>query len=342
MRDDTRADTRADTGSDAEAIGAPDDTRHDLPPGMKDYLLALALLVRDEITAGRTIAGNRGVRGHSPGGDAQFGIDDVAEEAVWKYVTGHDLPIAVFSEDRGMRVHGRDPRHLLVVDPIDGTRPAVAGLESATVSLAVAGLTERPTIADVRCALLLEWKSGAYLYGEHGTPGVTSGGYEHTVPALTTTTDLSRMFWSLEFNGHPARLMTDAYGHLIDLSANTGGVFVFNSATYSISRLITGQLDAYVDIGNRLLRDDPCLLAEFERVGNGSVLHLFPYDIAAAVYLAHKAGVTITDAHGRPLGPTALTDLSVGNQRSCIATSDPILHERLLAAIAWPTPKTST
>ena len=69
--------------------------------------------------------------------------------------------------------------------------------------------------------------------------------------------------------------------HLIDRSANPGGVFVFNSASYSISRIITGQLDAYVDIGNRLLKDHPGMRADFERVGNGHVLHLFPYDIGA-------------------------------------------------------------
>ncbi|WP_241844342.1 inositol monophosphatase family protein [Kitasatospora sp. CB01950] len=302
---------------------------------MKDYLLGLARLVRDEITAGRARSENRDVRGHSPGGDAQFGIDDVAERAVWKYVVDHDLPVAVFSEDRGLRTHGRHPEHLLVVDPIDGTRPAVAGLESATVSVAVARLGDRPRIADVEHALLMEWKTGAHLYAERGTPGVAAHGYDHPVPAPTRTTDLSRMFWSLEFNGHPARLMTEAYGHLIDLSANTGGVFVFNSATWSISRLITGQLDAYVDIGNRLLRDDPALLGEFQRVGNGRVLHLFPYDIAAAVLLAEQAGLVITDAYGQPLGDTALTELDVANQRSCVAASTPELHRKLLDGIAW-------
>lgn len=303
---------------------------------MKDYLLGLARLVCQEIVSTGALADKRSPRGQSPGGDAQFGIDDVAEEAVWKYVVERDVPMAVFSEDRDLRVHGTAPRHLLVVDPVDGTRPAAAGLESATVSLAVAPLTERPTIADVEYALLMEWKSGAWLYGERDRPGLVADGYAHPVPAPTSTTDLSRMFWSLEFNGHPAQLMTRAYGHLIDRSANTGGVFVFNSATYSLAKLITGQLDAYVDIGNRLLRDDPSLLGEFQRVGHGHVLHLFPYDIAAAVFLAEKAGIVVTDAYGHSLGDTVLTDLGVANQRSCVAASTPELHRALLDAIAWP------
>ncbi|MFF9582865.1 inositol monophosphatase family protein [Streptomyces achromogenes] len=303
---------------------------------MKDYLLGLARLVCQEIVATGALAARRSPRGVSPGGDAQFGIDDVAEEAVWKYVVERNVPLAVFSEDRELRTHGTAPRYLLVVDPVDGTRPAAAGLESATVSLAVAPFTDRPTIADVRYALLMEWRTGAWLYGERDRPGLLTGGYDHPVPAPTSTTELSRMFWSLEFNGHPARLMTEAYGHLIDRSANTGGVFVFNSATYSLAKLITGQLDAYVDIGNRLLRDDPALLDEFRRAGNGRVLHLFPYDIAAAVFLAEKAGITVTDAYGKSLGDTVLTDLGVANQRSCVAASTPRLHRALLDAIAWP------
>lgn len=302
---------------------------------MKDYVVRLAASVRAEVLAAQNRLASRLVRGHSPGGDAQFGLDDVAEAAVWKHVVDGGVPVAVYSEDRGLQLHGSAPEYLLVVDPIDGTRPAVAGLESATVSVAVARMSDRPRIADVEHALLMEMRTGAYLYGERRADAVTAHGYDRPVPSLTTTTDLSRMFWSLEFNGHPARLMTDAYGHLIDRSANTGGVFVFNSATYSVSRLLTGQLDAYVDIGNRLLRDDPSLLPEFERAGNGRVLHLFPYDIAAAVFLAEKAGAVITDGYGEPLGDTVLTDLSVANQRSCVAASTSELHRALLEGIRW-------
>jgi myo-inositol-1(or 4)-monophosphatase len=302
---------------------------------VQDYLLGLAEFVRERVLAGVDLAAGRRVRGYSPGGDAQFGIDEVAEQAVWIYITDHELPMAVYSEDRGLRQHGRSPDYLLVIDPIDGTRPAAAGLEMATVSIAVARLTKRPCLGDVEFALLAELRSGAFLYGERDRAGVVAEGYDYPIPALSDTTELSRMFWTIEFNGHPASLMTSAYGHLIDVSANTGGVFVFNSASYSISRLITGQLDAYVDIGNRLLRDHPDLLSEFQRVGNGSVLHLFPYDIAASVFLAEKAGVVITDAYGASLAGTVLTDLSIGNQRSCVAASTLQLHRKLLDAICW-------
>ncbi|MFG2582004.1 hypothetical protein [Streptomyces malaysiensis] len=94
-------------------------------------------------------------------------------------------------------------------------------------------------------------------------------------------------------------------------------------------------MDAYVDIGNRLLRDRPETEADFRRVGHGSILHLFPYDIAASVFLAERAGVVITDAYGAPLGDTLLLEIDPGNQRSCIAACTPRLHEALISEIHW-------
>lgn len=302
---------------------------------MKDYILSLADYVYDEIKRSQGKLKNRLLNGYSPGGDAQFNVDELAESAVWKFVVDRGDPIAVYSEDRGLKLFRDNPNYLLIVDPIDGTRPAAAGLEMCCISIAVAKFKESARIADIEYALLKELKTGAYIYGDHYYNGLVYGGYPHALPNLSHTSDLKQMFWSFEFNGHPTQLMIDAYGHLIDLSANTGGVFLFNSASYSISRIITGQLDAYVDIGNRLLKEHPEMLSAFEQVGNGHVLHLFPYDIAASVFLAQKAGVIITDAFGKSLNDTLLMDISDNNQQSCIAASTKQLHEKLLETIQW-------
>jgi myo-inositol-1(or 4)-monophosphatase len=65
---------------------------------------------------------------------------------------------------------------------------------------------------------------------------------------------------------------------------------------------------------------------------------LFPYDIAASVYLARKSGVTITDAYGKTLEDTLLLDISDKNQQSCIAASTPELHSRIMESIRWKKP----
>lgn len=311
---------------------------------MRELLLSTARAVRRALSARRSSAGGRVLHGDSPGGDAQFDIDKVAERAVWEHLWRHaPVPVAVYTEDDGLRTTGAQPEHVLVVDPIDGTRPAAAGLEMATVSIAAAPMGDgRPTVGDVCAAHVLELKTGAWLYADDAGPAVEASGYPHAVPRLSDNTELSRMFWSLELNGHPMRLMCDAYGHLVDASANTGGVFVFNSASYSITRILTGQLDAFVDIGNRLLRDHRGTEPAFRRAGRGNILHLFGYDIAASVYLARRAGVTITDAYGEPLDSMPLLAVDPMSQRSCVAAATPRLHQALLRTIRWDAPAQPT
>ncbi|AWM15528.1 inositol monophosphatase family protein [Bacillus inaquosorum] len=302
---------------------------------MKEYIIELGKFVYEEVKGQKGTLKNRLVNGYSPGGDAQFNIDAAAENAVLEYVNSKEESVAFYTEDGGLKVFGDNPQYILIVDPIDGTRPAAAGLEMSCISIALAAYKPDAKIKDIEFAFLLELKTGAYMYADVYSEGIYYEGYRGTLPNLSKVTDIKHMFWSLEFNGHPAHLMIDAYGHLIDQSANNGGVFVFNSASYSISRIITGQMDAYVDIGNRLLKDDPALLKDFQDVGNGQVLHLFPYDIAASVFLAKKAGVVITDAYGKSLDDTLLTDLSYNNQQSCIAASTKELHQKLLDQIRW-------
>lgn len=301
---------------------------------MREFLFALAGHIRDRALAIFGRRAHRRAGSSSEAGDAQFDIDAVAERAVREFAEAHGRSVALFTEDRGLCQIGTSPEHLLIVDPIDGSRGAAAGLETCCISIAAAPFDPGARLGDVQHALLAELASGAWMYADRAG-ALESGGYHEPLPNLSTLTDPDRMFWSMEFNGHPAELMTAAYGHLIDRSANPGGIFVWSSACYSISRIITGQLDAYVDIGNRLLRDHPRLTARFLDAGHGHILHLFPYDLAAAVFLAEKAGVVITDGYGESLADIRLTDTSPDNQRSCIAASTRELHRRLLSEIRW-------
>jgi len=302
---------------------------------VKDFLLELAEAIRAAVREHQQAGGQRRVLGDSPGGDAQFDIDEVAERIVWQRAQAADRTLAVYTEDGSLRLTGPDPEQLLIVDPIDGTRPTSAGLEMGTVSIAAAPFGGQPTIGDVSHALVLEIASGAWLYAAADEPAIQSSGYPWPVPRLSRNHDLDRLFWSFELNGHPMGLMQQALGRLVDRSANSGGVFVFNSASFSISRIVTGQLDAYVDIGNRLLRDYPETEQAFRRAGRGQILHLFPYDIAASVLIAKKAGVPITDGYGRSLDGMRLLDLTPLNQRSCIAAGNGELHEALLTELNW-------
>ena len=63
------------------------------------------------------------------------------------------------------------------------------------------------------------------MYGDIYSDAIHFEGYHGELPNLSGVRDIKNMFWSLEFNGHPAQLMTDAYGHLIDQSIMAGFCF---------------------------------------------------------------------------------------------------------------------
>ena len=80
----------------------------------------------------------RKVTGIASSGDATFDIDDIAEAAVEDFLREHALNVAYYSEDRGLvrPFPDQEPEGILVIDPIDGTRGAIAGFEACVVSVA--------------------------------------------------------------------------------------------------------------------------------------------------------------------------------------------------------------
>ena len=77
------------------------------------------------------------------GGDVTFSVDELAEATLARVRGRPRAAVRVLlGGSRPGRAAG-DETHVLVVDPIDGTRPAMAGLESACVAVALAPLDRR-------------------------------------------------------------------------------------------------------------------------------------------------------------------------------------------------------
>ena len=174
---------------------------------------------------------------------------------------------------------------MLVVDPIDGTRPALAGLESCCVSVALAPLHGDPTMADVSHGCVVEIPSGRVFLAERGA-GIVEG----PPVRLSANERLDRMFWTYGFRGRPARALTEVLAELIDASSVGGGTFELGSAAFDSMCVVDGRLDAYVEPGPRMVADVPGMREEFERVGGGAVLNNSPYDLAASVLAARGGG----------------------------------------------------
>jgi myo-inositol-1(or 4)-monophosphatase len=294
---------------------------------VRAVVLDLARALREEIAPELGRHAGRAHSGSGAGGDITFAIDEHAEAFMERFVAERAPEVAFYSEDRGLVSPAGEPEWVLVVDPIDGTRPAMAGFEAACVSVALAPLGDgEPTIGDVRIGCVIEIKSGQAFVAERGTG-------TQPAPALSTNTEVSRMFWAYGLRGRPVRRIAEVLGDLVDASSVGGGTFDLGSATYDMTRVVTGQLDAYIEPGSRLIADVPGMREEFERVGDGVVLNNSPYDLAAAVLICEEAGAVVTDAYGESLAARPILGSGAEFQLSCVTAATPELHARIITEL---------
>jgi myo-inositol-1(or 4)-monophosphatase len=310
---------------------------------VRELVSELALRLREHVLPH---LGSHAGRAHLPagtGGDVTFAIDEEAEAFVERFLAEHAPSVAYYSEDRGLVMP--EPSELpefpaqetpvLLIDPIDGTRPAMAGLESCCVAVAVAPLGDgSPTMNDVQAACVTEIKSGTSFVAERGAGvDVRLGDGQAQEVHLSPNTSVERMFWTLGFRGRPALPLMTVLGEVVDASSVGGAVFDLGSAAFDVTRIVTGQLDAYVDVGSRMIEELPALRERFEQVGGGAVLNNSPYDLAAPVLCLEEAGGVATDAHGEPLGSRPLLGSGHEYQMSCVAACNADLHRQLLARL---------
>ena len=301
--------------------------------------------------------------GAAVGGDVTFDIDERAERYLAAYMAERLPRWAAYSEDRGLQ-GAAEPELVLIVDPIDGTRPAAAGFESACVSIAAVppaaaarlgvavppGAAGRPGAAagcgaidavggprmgDVVAGVIQEIKTGDLFVAEKGAGfsmrRAADGGELPFLPSPRT--DVEGLFWTLGFRGRPALVLAGVLEELIDRSSVQGAVFDIGSATFSITRILTGQIDAYVDIGRAIIAAHPETEADFRRVGLGAVLNNSPYDLAAAHLLCKEAGLPIGDADGQPLDDRPLLGSDASYQMACIVSANEELQRRLVEVV---------
>ena len=294
---------------------------------MRDLVLELSLALRERVLPHLgSHAGRAHTDGLGAGGDVTFAIDEEAEATIEPFLAERAPDVAFYSEDRGLVGDGD---HVLVIDPIDGTRPAMAGLEACCVSIAAAPLREDVTMGEVTVGCVVEIPTGRVFLAERGR-GLT----ESPPVMLSENKDLGRLFWAYGFRGRPARPLVEVVGDLIDMSSVGGAGFDLGSAAFCMTRVLTGQLDAYVEPGPLLVDEVPGMREEFEQVGGGAVLNNSPYDLAAAALCVTEGGGVVTDARGESLDERPLLGSGPEFQMSVIASASPVLHGRLVEEVA--------
>jgi fructose-1,6-bisphosphatase/inositol monophosphatase family enzyme len=193
--------------------------------------------------------------GTAPGGDTTYAIDEVAERVAEEAFADQE-DVAYFTEDAGLILRGR-PDAFFLVDPIDGTRPSTAGFETCCVTLAVAPHGTAPDLGDVTYGCIVEITTGAGFDARRGAGARAEG----RSLAPSQAKELDGLFWAGGFRGQPAVPLAAVMAGIFDVAGARGAFYDQGSAAYSLSRLATGQLDAYV----RSLNADGSLLLYGDR-----------------------------------------------------------------------------
>lgn len=305
---------------------------------LKDAITQIALDILEAVRPEFGGENAADVVGEAASGDYTFSIDEAAESRLPEFVkrAGKDagLRFAIYSEDRGLVMDAQGADYVLVIDPIDGTRPATCGFESCCISVAAARYTgDVATLGDVEAAVLVELKSGRILSADTETGLQLCDTSRRPIPirGLSKRTEVQHLFWAHEICARPADATHAILSRLINDTSFGGGTFVFNSSSYAISRVVLGQLDAYIDPYAALLRGPAAeyWASHSRSLFKGKVFGLFPYDIAAALFLAKKAGAYITDARGNSLDSINLLDSSEASVLSCIVAANEELGRTL-------------
>lgn len=315
-----------------EKAPAPARREKMVPPIPVSFLVELAQTIKEAVEESARAVKGREVVSHAESGDVTFQLDKIAEKALLNFLKRAGQPVAYYSEDAGYSTFTSEkPKHLLVVDPIDGSRAAKSGFEACVVAVASTRVIERPTMADVDNAVVLELLGDRCFQAERGKGVKITAGGQPRRPKLSVNTELRTMIWSMTVPGRPAELVFPTVARLIDHSSLEGGFFACNSTAYSLTRLLTNQLDACVDIANRYYRDIPEKVQRlFENAGQGRVIGIAPYDLAAALLVAQEAGCVVTDAYGKNFNDVLLLDSTASNHLSLVAAANKGLHAKLM------------
>lgn len=293
------------------------------------FIVDVAGVIRTAVLPLRHASFNRDISGIAFSGDSTFEIDKHAEDVLFEYLNKLEKPLAYFSEDRGLVKLCDAPKWLLIVDPIDGTRPLLSGLEMGVVSIALCPFLEKASFQDILASVVFRIPVEEYVYAEKGK-GIQVNAFGVTEENLSSQQEIEKMFWSFDLVGRPVSEVVQYLGELIDSSGMQAGAFLFHNAAFSLLKIIVGHFDAYVDVGGRLLREHPESESEFLKIGQGRVMGTFPYDIAAAYLIMQEAGAVLTDAFGESLADVRLINSGKQAILSCVAASNSVLHKKIL------------
>lgn len=191
-------------------------------------------------------------------------IDIAAEDAIVEVLKADGRSMRIISEELGERTLGHSPEFSVVIDPLDGTYNASAGIPFYNVSIAFATLD----LSAVRFGFVSNLAFCEEYYAEAGKGAFLNG--KKTKPSRTS--ELRELCVSVYGYRHNVERTRRIY-------KNVRRVRLFGSVALELCYVASGKLDALVDVRGAL------------RVT----------DVAAGQLIIKEAGGLVTDGEGNSL-----------------------------------------
>jgi len=192
-------------------------------------------------------------------------IDKIAENVVLAYLERNKIPLNVLSEEIGFVDNGG--KETLVLDPIDGTSNAVAGVPLYTISMAIG----TKSLSDIHTAYLRNLATGDVITAEKG-----KGAYKNGKRICVRKAEMNDLFLMIYLgNGaHPSSF---------NLAKRVKSSRSFGCASLEMVLVAEGEADGYIMHTERYSRA------------------IRVVDIAASALVLREAGGEIYDLEGNVL-----------------------------------------
>lgn len=240
-----------------------------------------------------TQEGNRRL-GIGAGGDRSRKIDIEAEEAVIRTVKRHGLCPTIIGEECG-EISGQ--KGYLIIDPIDGTTNASAGLPFYCCSLAYASEYKLSAVSHATVMDLFR--------GEIYSASKNKGAYVNEVKIHVGNRE--RQDDELIIGMNVSRTSSDDIDTLSRVIGITDHVRLFGANALELCYLAKGSLDAYIDLRGKIRATD----------------------MAAAYLIVREAGGIIYSSLEQVLD----ADLGVNSRMSFVAVRNDNLHDLIFEAL---------
>jgi myo-inositol-1(or 4)-monophosphatase len=233
--------------------------------------------------------------GVGAGGDKTFPIDRIAEDIIISEFESSCLPLSIISEECGRKeIHGGGRK--VLIDPIDGSKNAVAGIPFYCTSLAIA---EGDTIGSISMAYVVNLINGDEFLAERG-----KGAFLNKERISTQDGD------ELSLVAYEAQVPGRDIPRIMPLLSKAHKARCLGAIALDLAYLSHGAVSVLVN---------PSLSRSF--------------DFAGGWLLTKEAGGVFTDAKGNSLEGI---DLGLEKSSSLLASGNQRLHDKALALLERP------